>query len=120
MRLCVRFRGKLRLSRVNPADGEDCAIRVAARNGHVEVVRELLQDERVNPGAWHNFALRTSCERGHLEIVQTLLDDPRSVFSNALYDFFLPSSADSCFVFKGGSLLLAQRTDPDGSRERNA
>ena len=37
---------------------ENGAIRMAAQNGHVEVVRFLLQDDRVNPCAIDNYAIR--------------------------------------------------------------
>lgn len=39
------------MNRVDPSDLGNYAIRTSAQQGHVDVVRELLNDARVNPAA---------------------------------------------------------------------
>ena len=77
--------------RVNPAADENNAIRWASQNGHLEVVKILLQDPRVDPGIFQNWLLydkigrgakdnnpiRVASQMGHLEIVKLLMKDPR-------------------------------------------
>jgi ankyrin repeat protein len=53
------------------------AIRLASKNGHVEVVKLLLNDPRVDPSAENNYAIRLASENGHVEAVKLLLNDPR-------------------------------------------
>lgn len=45
----------------------------AARNGQLEVVRELLKDKRVDPSANNNSAIRLAIENDHLGVVRELL-----------------------------------------------
>lgn len=58
-------------------DANSIAIDLAARAGHVEVVRLLLKDGRINPGADDNYAIRWAARRGHTEVVRLLLEDGR-------------------------------------------
>ena len=46
------------------------AIRFAARNGHWQVIAELLKDQRVDPRAENNYCMRYACENGHLEVLK--------------------------------------------------
>ena len=49
----------------------------ATKNGHIEVVKVLLNDSRVNPAADTNYAIRLTAANGHVEVVKVLLADPR-------------------------------------------
>lgn len=53
-------------------------LREAAANGHVEVVRALLEDGRANPAAHESVALTRAALRGHAEVVSLLLKDQRA------------------------------------------
>jgi ankyrin repeat protein len=55
----------------------DEALRAAARKGQVNVMRLLLADTRVNPAAMHNLAITQAAESGQLEAVRVLLADKR-------------------------------------------
>lgn len=55
---------------------DNWALRFACRNGHLDVVKFLL-----NRGLWgedlsalNNYALRWACQMNHLEVVQALVD----------------------------------------------
>ena len=56
---------------------ENGAIRWAAQNGHLEVVKLLLADSRVNPAALNNKAIQWAAEEGQTEVVKVLLADSR-------------------------------------------
>src|ERR1700733_3673863 len=64
----------LTYERVNPAAGDNLAIRLASQNGHTEVVRLLLTDERVNPAANNENAIKAASHNGHTEVVRLLLN----------------------------------------------
>ena len=65
------------LKKVDPSVDYNHAIRYASRNGHLEVVKLLLQDKRVDPSAGDNYAIRKASENGHLEVVKLLLQDEK-------------------------------------------
>ena len=69
--------------RVNPAVGNavgnDHGFRLAARNGHTEIVQLLLGNDRVNPGARNDFAINYAAKNGHAEIVKLLLGHDRAL-----------------------------------------
>jgi ankyrin repeat protein len=54
---------------VDPSADNNWAIRLASCNGHVEVVRLLLNDNRVNPSELDNYAIRWASHNGHVEVV---------------------------------------------------
>ena len=56
---------------------DNYAIQLASRNGHLEVVKLLLQDPRVDPSAKNNYAIRWTSRKSRLEVVKLLLQDPR-------------------------------------------
>ena len=58
-------------------DNIDYAIDDAVRNGQIEIVRLLLQDERFYPGYEDGLAIRSAIQYDHIEIVKLLLNDPR-------------------------------------------
>ena len=83
----------------------------ASRNGRVEMVKILLNDNRVDPSARNNEAITWASENGNLNIARLLLADPRTDPST---DDNLPIKVAS---EKGNlnvvRLLLADfRTDP--------
>jgi ankyrin repeat protein len=52
-------------------------IRTASYHGHFEIVKLLLQDSRVDPSEYDNLAVSFAIYGGHCEIVKLLLQDPR-------------------------------------------
>jgi len=74
--------GTLEGKRVDPTVNNNKAVRLAAENGHVDVVRVLLawegqgtlEGKRVKPTACNNCAVRWAAENGHVEVVRELLD----------------------------------------------
>lgn len=62
---------------VNPAELRNIAIRIACCNGHVDIVKLLLQDERVDPADDSNFAIRYASCFDHVDVVELLLQDSR-------------------------------------------
>jgi hypothetical protein len=71
--------------RVNPADNNNNAIRMASGCGRVLVVDRLLQDERVDPAAGDNSAIHSAAINNHSSVVERLLQDER-VDPKALHD----------------------------------
>ena len=45
----------------------------AAKNGHVEIVKLLLEDPRVDPEANENAALIVACQNNQLDVVKVVL-----------------------------------------------
>lgn len=67
----------LLLPDVDPAAGDQHAVRAACRHGRAAVVWRLLRDERVDPSACRDYALRAARAFGHRDVVRLLLADPR-------------------------------------------
>lgn len=63
--------------RINPAANKQEALRLASKNGHIEIVKLLLADRRVKPQAKESEALRKASRHGYIKIVKLLLADPR-------------------------------------------
>ncbi|MDH3324236.1 MAG: ankyrin repeat domain-containing protein, partial [Candidatus Peregrinibacteria bacterium] len=64
---------------VDPSAWYNYAVRWAAENGYIEVVKYLcsLPIERgVDPSAWYNEAVRWAAENGHIEVVKYLCSLP--------------------------------------------
>jgi ankyrin repeat protein len=59
--------------RVDPGAVWNSALRSAAYEGHLEVVRLLLREPRVDPRALGCYALNWACSRGHLSVVKEIL-----------------------------------------------
>ena len=74
----------LQSGRVDPKAYDSFALRYAAANGHLEVVKILLPVS--DPRANGSQALQWAAENGHLEIVKLLLpvSDPKANDSEAL------------------------------------
>ena len=73
--LCITQRACRRVAKpVDPGAKQDYAIRLASKEGHLEVVRLLIKDELVakpvDPAADDNFAIRRASEHGHVEVVR--------------------------------------------------
>jgi len=68
----------------DPKAGGSEALRLAAENGHLEIVKLLIPVS--DPKALDSNALRCAATKGHLEIVKLLIpmSDPKSLDSNAL------------------------------------
>lgn len=63
--------------RVNPAENDNEAIKLASANGMVNVVDHLLKNPKVDPSSDNNISVRWASIRGHLNVVNRLLKDPR-------------------------------------------
>jgi hypothetical protein len=63
--------------RVDPAAGNNFAIRYASRFGSDGAVKLLLADPRVDPTADNNYAIRHASDNGHAGVVKLLLADWR-------------------------------------------
>lgn len=61
----------------DPSANNNEAIRMAAKNGHIEIVYLLLQDPRVDPSANNNEAIAWAITEGFTEIFILLWRDPR-------------------------------------------
>jgi ankyrin repeat protein len=61
--------------RVDPATGNNFAIKMASEYGHLEVVKLLLEDRRADPAAESNDAVGSASREGHLEVVKLLLKE---------------------------------------------
>lgn len=64
-----------------PSHDYNGALRSAARNGHVAIVKRLLADRRVDPNGHPpdlQPAIAAAAERGHVAVVDALLSDPRT------------------------------------------
>lgn len=89
------------------------ALRRAARNGHVAIVKRLLADARVTPDA---TAFSDAAKAGHVTVLQVLLEDDR----------LMPSTKDEAVWLAAGSghaavvdlLLTAGRADPAAGENR--
>ena len=60
---------------MNPGAHDNCTIKWAAHNGHVDVVRylcELPADRGVNPAAQDNYAIRWAALNDHVGVVRYL------------------------------------------------
>lgn len=68
------------------------AIVWAAEYGHEEVVKVLLQDERVDPSTNDNCPLEDAIKNEHLGVVKTLLNDKRVVSSCKFFRFVFEKS----------------------------
>lgn len=62
---------------INPAYDNNAAVRLAAANGHSNIVIRLLRDDRVDPSADDNAAIREAAANGHSAVVEVLLQDLR-------------------------------------------
>ncbi|KAI9341183.1 ankyrin repeat-containing domain protein [Obelidium mucronatum] len=63
----------------DPSALDNEAFRLAAENGHVAVVKLLLEDERVDPSACGNFAVKWAKRNRHLNIVDIMSRDERCI-----------------------------------------
>lgn len=66
-----------RYNRDSDKDMTNAPIRIAARNGYINIVRLLMKDPRVDPSAANNFALNWSYYGGHKDVAMLLLTDKR-------------------------------------------
>jgi len=57
---------------IDPSINNNYSIRLASCNGHVEVVKVLLNDSRVDPAANNNQAIQMATKNGHTEVVKLL------------------------------------------------
>lgn len=88
---------------INPGDHESEALDSACFEGHVEVVKLLLQDRRADPA--NGSCLDMACDRGHIETVRLLLKDGQADPSADNYEAVL--SAYKKGHYEVMSLLIA-------------
>jgi thymidylate kinase len=62
---------------VNPASGNNFAIRAAIKHDHADAVKQLLQDPRVDPTTEDNIVFYIATYYGHPETMSVLLEDTR-------------------------------------------
>lgn len=89
------------------------ALRFASQNGHLEIVRLLINDERVDPSDLENLFLGSVAENGHLEICRLFLKDSR-VDPSVDDNFALYSAAENGHLKVVRLLLNDERVDPSG------
>ena len=87
------------------------AIGGASGNGHLEVVKMLLEDDRVDPSANDNYAFRRASKNGHLEIVKLLLLDKR-VDPSAQDNYAIKYASGNGHLEIIKLLLTDKRVDP--------
>ncbi len=58
---------------IDMAGGLD--IQTASKDGNIDAVRQLLDDERVDPSVKDNQAIRDASREGHADVVRLLLKD---------------------------------------------
>ena len=97
--------------RVDPSADNNCAIRSAAKNGHLDVVNRLLEDPRVDPSSNNNCAIRWAAKNGHLDVVNRLLEDLR-VDPSADNNFAIEFAAKNGHLDVVNRLLEDPRVDP--------
>lgn len=95
---------------INPGVSNNYPIRIASQNGHLDVVKLLLNDSRVNPQALDNSAIKLASEYGHLEVVKILLDREINPGAGNNYPIRLASQNGHYEIVK--LLLLDVQVDP--------
>ncbi len=103
----------LALQCVNPAVCENHAIKLAAKNGHLGVVKCLLEDERVDPSAGYNEPISWAAARGYVEIVALLLTKS-CVNPGANQDIAISSASENGHYPVVKVLLSDARVNPTG------
>ena len=96
---------------IDPSDNNNYAIKWASKNGHLEIVKLLLQDKRVDPSANNNYAIKWASKNGHTEVVKLLLEDPR-VDPSDYYNYAIRYASDNDHVEVVKLLLQDKRVDP--------
>jgi ankyrin repeat protein len=84
----------------DPSIADSFSFRLAAENGHANIVRLFINDKRINVNAQDEYAIKQACEENHYEVVKILMDHPSVSF---LTDPNSPVLVDS--VHHGGKLL---------------
>jgi hypothetical protein len=64
-------------SRINPSNYNNEAIRIASKEGQVEVVALLLQDSRIDPTSLCNWSIERAFLDKHFEVVKLLFNEER-------------------------------------------
>ena len=98
----------------------NCAIRIASKNGHSSVVELLLNDKRVDkqgslvpsvdPSVRNNYTIRWASENGHTSVVKLLLNDKRVNPKDYNYSDMRYASINGLSIVK--LLLDDNRVDP--------
>jgi Ankyrin repeats (3 copies) len=104
------------LTKVDPSDNNNKAIRLASENGHVEVVCLLLTDQRVDPSDHHNYAIRVACKKNYIDVVRLLLTDPR-VDPTAFRNIVIRRASERGCVEIAKLLMADWRVNPNGEKE---
>jgi len=85
--------------RVDPSAYDNEAICSASKEGHTDVVKELLADGRLSdkpyPSADENYAIRFASQNGHTDVVKVLLADPR-VDPSANNNYAIRNASEQC------------------------
>ncbi len=95
----------------DPSEFGNSAIKTAASNGHLEVVKFLLSDSRVDPAVDDNYPIRRASQGGFANVVKILLEDER--IDPCAKDNFAIKKACVCNHFEVVKILLEDgRVDP--------
>lgn len=113
------------VSDVDPAYDRNHAIRMACKNGHIDMAQLLLSDGRVDPSANNNISIRDAVIRGHFEVVHLLMRDKRtdpsadkqcvlkSVLEYINVDTLRLLLADDCVMFTSDIVRRADAWQPE-------
>ena len=79
---------------VDKFNNKNNPIQYAARNGHIEIVKFLLENKDFTIEVGDNITLRNASKNGHFDIVKLLLNDDR-IDPSAYYNFAILVSNDN-------------------------
>jgi ankyrin repeat protein len=96
---------------VDAAQRNNQAIHEASRNGHLEIVKLLMNDSRVDPSGGCNIAIYDACSNGHTAVVSLLLSDKR-VDPSDQHNRAIHAACQKGYAEIAKLLLRDSRTDP--------
>lgn len=70
--IIVHFSSDLPDPSVDPGANKSQSLRMAAKNGHADIVRELLKHPNTDPNADNGYALRIATELNHGDVIREL------------------------------------------------
>jgi ankyrin repeat protein len=83
---------------IEPVAYHNSPLRNAAEGGHLEIVKLLLKYDEVDPSDYNNGAIKEASEGGYLEIVKLLLNDSRFNFTIENYNDTIKYTTDKNII----------------------